>query len=103
VHPQSPRQDTRFLVYNMRYNGSLVSGRLALRVCVLPGQANEFTVEIAIPSKLGHYQLESGLASMQVTSFTVQSTAPLRISVQVTHHPREGKHPPWKATWEEVR
>ena len=51
---------------------------------VLPGQAYEFTAETATPSKLGHYRLGLGLDSMQVTSFTDQGTAPLRLPVQVS-------------------
>ena len=44
---------------------------------VLPGQAYEFTVEIATPRKPGNYLLELGLVSIQ-TSFADQGTAPLR-------------------------
>jgi hypothetical protein len=50
---------------------------------VLPGQAYEFTVEVATPNKPGNYQLELGLVSVQVTSFADQGTAPLHIPVQV--------------------
>jgi hypothetical protein len=57
---------------------------------VLPGQAYEFTVEIAAPRKPGNYLLELGLVSIQVTSFADQGTAPLRVPIQVTYPPSGG-------------
>jgi hypothetical protein len=50
---------------------------------VLPGQAYEFTAEIATPKEPGPYTLEMGLVSVLVTSFAEQGVPPLKVDVQV--------------------
>jgi Dolichyl-phosphate-mannose-protein mannosyltransferase len=71
-------------------DGHLTEGGWLLGHDVLPGQAYEFTVEIATPRKPGNYLLELGLVSIQVTSFADQGTAPLRVPIQVTSPPSGG-------------
>jgi hypothetical protein len=74
----------RWRWFEEEQEGHLIEGGWLLGYAVLPGRSYEFTLEIATPSKPGNHQLELGLVSMQVTTFADQSTAPLRVPVQVT-------------------
>jgi hypothetical protein len=80
----------RWRWFEARAQDHFAEGGWLLGYDVLPSDIYEFTVEIATPRKEGRYILELGLVSMQVTSFTDQGTAPLRIPVQVTHSPTAG-------------
>ena len=80
----------RWRWFEAGHDNHLTEGGWLLGYDVLPGQADEFTVEIATPRNPGNYLLELGLVSVQGTWFADQGTAPLRVPIQVTHLPSGG-------------
>jgi Dolichyl-phosphate-mannose-protein mannosyltransferase len=80
----------RWRWFEEEHERPFMEGGWLLGYDVLPGQAYEFTIEIATPRNPGNYVLELGLVSMQVTSFADQGTAPLRVPIRVTAPPPGG-------------
>ncbi len=80
----------RWRWFEEEHESPVVEGGWLLCYDVLPGQAYEFTLEIATPKKPGNYLLELGLVSVQVTSFANQGTTPLHVPIRVTDPPPGG-------------